>query len=59
MSLRNYDTWLKLDEAVSSGKSFQFLESYINAKGVQKEINYNDILNDPTLKENEGGISGR
>jgi len=56
MSLKNYENWMKLDEALSSGASFQFLAEWVSKKGTAPVINYGDILNDPAYKANEGGI---
>ena len=56
MSLKNYEGWMKLDEALSNGGSFQFLAEWISKKGTSSVVNYSDILNDPAYKANEGGI---
>jgi hypothetical protein len=56
MSLKNYSNWMKLDESLSNGGSFQFLAEWVSKKGISSVINYGDILNDPAYKENEGGI---
>jgi hypothetical protein len=56
MSLKNYSNWMKLDESLSNGGSFQFLAEWVSKKGISSVINYSDILNDPAYKENEGGI---
>lgn len=56
MSLRNFDSWMKLNEALSNGAQFQFLATWINKNGIATEVDYSKIINDPAYKANEGAV---